>query len=228
MAEAAGAVIRVIRGRKRSHDRRRPCTVFIDQEVAGEVGPGKVLDLPVSPGRHDVRVAVDFEHSREWSVVLGGGDVIKLVCRVHEMGMSGALVDLFLFDPADPRAHLLPSPDGGPRDMATRRVVSRGGQVFSVWAHRSGYLRSLHPEGGAGGGDEFLVELAFIILVLPVLGLLRWVRHRLLFDRGWSVGVVRDRRFLWPKKVRLERYPDEATARRRAVEVIAEVEGWRV
>ena len=54
-------------------------------------------------------------------------------------------------------------------------------------------------------------------MVLLVLCLPRWVRDRVLFKRGWRV--------LWPKKVRLERYPDEASARARAAEVLSEIDG---
>jgi hypothetical protein len=64
------------------------------------------------------------------------------------------------------------------------------------------------------------------VLVLPVLSVLRWVRHRLVFKRGWSVGVVRKRRLLWPKKVRLERFATAAEAGARAALVVAEVESW--
>ncbi len=100
--------------------------------------------------------------------------------------------------------------------MATKqRVLTRDGQVLSVWAHRSGYLRSVDPGSGSTDAGAFLLELAIYVLVLPLLAVVRWVRHRLLFKRGWSVGVVRERRFLWPKKVRLERFRTEAEARAR-------------
>ena len=65
-----------------------------------------------------------------------------------------------------------------------------------VWAHRSGYLRSFDPGADAIDGDALVLVLLLYVLVVPVLCLLRWVRHRILFKRGWSIGVVRNRRFL--------------------------------
>lgn len=50
-------------------------------------------------------------------------------------------------------------------------------------------LRSLDPETGSGDADAALIELAYYVLVLPVLSVVRWVRHRLIFKRGRSVGV---------------------------------------
>ena len=102
--------------------------------------------------------------------------------------------------------------------------MTRDGQVLLVWAHRSGYLRSFDPGADAIDGDAFVLVLLLYVLVVPVLCLLRWVRHRILFKRGWSIGVVRNRRFLWPKKVRLERYPTEGEARARVDQVIGELE----
>jgi hypothetical protein len=165
----------------------------------------------------------DSQSSRAWVTSLDEGDVVSFVCRSRRK--SDVHIDLFLADAGDRRARLGPPAELGEQDMATKqRVLTRDGQVLFVWAHRSGYLRSLDPGSGSTDGSAFLVELAIYVLVLPVLAVLRWVRHRLLFKRGWSVGVVRERRFLWPKKIRLERFGTEAAARARAHEVIAELE----
>lgn len=169
-------------------------------------------------------MSVEFEHSREWRASPVDGEAVSFVCRSRGP-RTGGRVDLFLADPGDRRAVLLPEVDPPERDVATKqRVVARDGRVLSVWAHRSGYLRSLDPATSGSGDDAFLVELAYWVLVLPVLSLVRWVRHHLLFKRGWWVGVVRKRRFLWPEKVRLERFRTEAEARARAAEVIADLE----
>lgn len=219
----AGATIRVTRDRTRSKDRRRPYRVVVDGFEAGEVRRGETKDFAVEPGAHELRVSIEFEHSEEWHVSVGDGDLVAFVCRSRGRLADGH-VDLFLADPLDRRAHLEPLTDLSDVDGATRqRVVTRDGRVLIVWAHRSGYLRSLDPGADGGSGDEFFVVLAYYILVLPVLSVVRWVRHRVLFKRGWSVGVVRKRRFLWPEKVRVERFPDEAQARARVPEVMAEL-----
>lgn len=219
-------MIRVTRDKSRSKDRRRPYQVFVDQVAVGELRRGETKDFAVTSGAHQLRVSIDAEYSDEWHVSMAGGEPVVFVCRSRGSRSDGHL-DLFLADPADHRAVVRPSDDRATRDLAIRqRVVTRDGRVMSVWAHRSGYLRSLDPGSSGSGGDEFFVELAYYILVLPVLSLVRWVRHRLLFRRGWSVGVVRKRRFLWPKKVRLERFRTEAEARARVVEVMSEVERW--
>ncbi len=193
----------------------------------GDLAPGETAEFPVGPGDHVVWISVDFERSRQLSVSLADGDVVHLLCRSRGKTPAEAYVDLYLGDPNDQRVQVRPSGDDWPEDMAVKhRAVTRDGQVLAVWAHKSGYLRSLDPGSNSGGGDSFLVEMAFYILVIPVLAGLRWVRHRFVFERGWSVGVVRNRGFLWPEKVRLERFPHEAKARARAAEVWSDVENW--
>jgi len=219
-----GAVLRVTRDRARSPDKRRPYTVFVDDGQVGELRRGETLELPVRPGAHVLGTSVDLDQSQEWSVSLAGGDVVHFLCRSRGKRSDGHL-DLFLADPADRHAQLRPPVDDPDRDLAKRqRAIARDGQVLAVWAHRSGYMRSLDPGAISESGDEaFFLTLALYIVVLPVLGVLRWTRHRLVFKRGWSVAVVRKRRFLWPRKVRLERLPDEARARARAAEILSEV-----
>ncbi len=222
-ASGAGPAVGVTRVKARSKDKKLAHTVFLDDAAVGELRRGETKSFPVPPGDHRVRVSVEFEHSREWRVSPGPNGVISFVCRSGVKGPDGR-VDLYLADPHDERAVLVPVDIPPDRDLATKqRVVTRDGRILSVWAHRSGYLRSLEP-GDAPDDDAFVVLVAYLILVMPWLALLRWVRHRLLFKRGWSVGVVRDRRFLWPKKVRLERFGNEAEARARVAEVIAELE----
>ena len=218
----ATATVRVARDRGRD---RRPYAIVVDGAQVGELGRGETEDVAVDPGRHQVWVAVQPAHSRGWEVSLQSGDTVSFVCR-SAAKKSGGRVDLFLAEPDDRQARLLPPEGEADRDLARhQQVLTPDGQVLSVWAHKSGYFRSLDPGAGGGGSDAFLVELALYILVLPVLGVLRWVRHRLVFKRGWSVGVVRARRFLWPKKVRLERFGTEAEARAGAARLIAELEG---
>jgi hypothetical protein len=217
-------VIGVTWGKGRTKDRQRAYAIYVDDVVAGELRRGRTTDVSVPAGRHVVRVSVELEHSRQWDVVVSEGDVVALVCRPRGK-LSDGRVDLFLADPADPRATLPPLDDLSERDFARKqRVVGRDGQVLFVWAHKSGYLRSL--DIGTGDPEAFLLEMAYYVLVLPVLGVVRSVRHRLVFKRGWSVGVVRKRRFLWPTKVRLERLAGEAEARARAAQVLAEMERW--
>lgn len=218
------ATIRVTREAGRSVDRRRAYSVVVDDTEVGQLKRGEMKDFPLRPGSHVVRVSIDAHTSRAWETSLGEDDVVSFVCRSRRK--SDNHVDLFLADAGDQRTRHRPLDDHGERDVGTKqRVLTRDGQVLYVWAHRSGYLRSLDPGSGSSDTTTFFVELAIYVLVLPVLAVLRWVRHRLLFKRGWSVGVVRERRFLWPKKVRLERLRTEAEARARAAEVIAELEG---
>jgi len=221
----SAAAIRVTREKSRPRD-KRPYSVHVDDGVVGEVRRGEKTDLVVPPGDHVVWVSADFEPGWQWSVSVADGEVVQLSCRSRKQGTNWD-IDLFLADPTDRRARVRPSGDRGPQDMAVKhRAVIRDGTVVAVWAHRSGYLRSLDLGASSGGGDEIVVVIVYCILVLPVLALVRVVRHRLVFKRGWSVGVVRDRRFLWPKKVRLERFPDEIRARARAAELWVEVESW--
>ena len=219
------ATVRVARDRR---GYRHPYGIVIDGVQLGGLGRGETKTISVAPGDHVVWTATERAESRHWEVSLRDGETVGFECRSRSKQAEGP-VDLFLTDPGDQRAQLL-APDDGAEPAPTRRhrVVSRDGQVHTVWAHRSGYLRSLDPGSGSSSGDAFLVELAYYVLVLPVLGVVRWVRHRLVFRGGWSVGVVRSRRFLWPKKVRVERFRTEADARSRVAGVIAELEGRAV
>ena len=175
-------------------------------------------------GSHVLSVAIDQVESRQWNVRLAGDDVVSFACRSRSKHSNH--VDLFLTDADDKRAAVCSPADSDSRDLARKqRVLTRDGQVLYVWAHRSGYLRSLDPGSSSNAGDDFVVELALYVLVLPVLAVLRRVRHHLLYRGGWSVGVVSSRRFLWPKKVRLERYRGETEARARAAQLIGELEG---
>lgn len=222
----ASATIRVTRDRARSKDRRRAYEIWVDELQVGQVLRSETKELSVEPGAHTLTISIDFEHSREWECVLSADDVVSFICRSRGKKSDGNL-DLFLADPADERVLLRPlgplaDRDGDP--ARKQRVVTRDGQVLLVWAHRSGYLRSFDPGSDSSDGDAFLLGLLLYVLVMPVLFLLRWVRHRILFKRGWSVGVVTNRRFLWPKKVRLERYPTEAEARARVDQMTRELE----
>lgn len=222
----ASATVRVTRDRARSKDRRRAYDIWVDGLQVGQVLRGETKELSVEPGGHTLSVSVDFEHSRKWECGLTADDMVSFICRSRGKKSDGNL-DLFLADPAHERVRLRPSgslADQNRDPSRKQRVVTRDGQVLQVWAHRSGYLRSFDPGSDASDGDAFLLGLVLYVLVMPVLCLLRWVRHRFLFKRGWSVGVVTNRRFLWPRKVRLERYPTEAEARARVDQVIRELE----
>lgn len=208
----------------RSIDRRRAYRVVIDGTDVGELPHGVTRDFPVKEGTHVLSVAIDHVKSRQWSVMLAAEDVVNFSCRSRSKHSNH--VDLFLTEAADTRAAVCPPAGSDGRDLSKKqRVITRDGQVLHVWAHRSGYLRTLDPGSASNAGDDFLVEVALYVLVLPVLAVLRRVRHHLLFRGGWSVGAVRSRRFLWPKKVRLERLRSETEARARAAQLIAELEG---
>lgn len=218
------STVRIARDGGRSTDRRRAYTVVIDGTDVGELPHGVTRDFPVSHGSHVVSVGIDHMESRQWSIRVAGDDVVSFACRSRSKHSNH--VDLFLTDADDKRAAVCSPADSDSRDLAKKqRVITRDGQVLYVWAHRSGYLRSLDPGSASNAGNDVLVELALYVLVLPVLAVLRRVRHHLLYRRGWSVGVVSSRRFLWPKKVRLERFRDEAQARVRAAQLIGELEG---
>ncbi len=223
----SGAAIQVTRDKTRSQDQAKAYMILVDGEKVGDLPRGKTVTIPVTPGDHVVWVSVSFEQSRQLSVSLVDGDVIHLMCRSRPKQLVNAHVDLYLADPTDRRIHVRASGEDQPQDMAVKhRAVTRDGQILAVWAHKSGYLRSLDPGANSSDGEGFLVEMAIYIVALPVLFVLRWVRHRLVFKRGWSVGVVRDRNFLWPEKVRLERFPDEVRARERAAEVWSDIGTW--
>lgn len=158
------ATIRVTRDSRRRIDRRRAYRVFVDETPLGEVRRGERVEYPVPPGRHVVRVSFESAHSRDWEIRVRSGDVVSFVCRSRRS--SGSHVDVFLADASDERAALLPVPDRTEHDAAVKqRVLTRDGAVLDVWAHRSGYLRSLDP--GTSENSDAFGQLAYIVFVLP-------------------------------------------------------------
>jgi len=218
------ATIRVSRDRaRRSKDRTRAYGILVDDYEVGRLARGQSAAFAVTGGEHRVRAAVELDYSREWVVSLLGGDDVELVCRSRRKRAGEDYLDIRPVDPDDPRARPQDASETGDRDYGQRqRVLTRDGRMLTVWAHKSGYSRSLDP-GGGGDPDTILIELALYVLVAPIVCLLRWARHRFVFRRGWSVAVFSKRRFLWARKLRLERFRSETDAKVRAAALFEEL-----
>ena len=73
--------IRVSRRRTRWRDVARSYKVLIDDEPVGKVRRGRAADFPVQPGRHRLRLKIDWKGSDELSVQVGPGEVALFVCQ---------------------------------------------------------------------------------------------------------------------------------------------------
>lgn len=68
------------RERTRRHDRTRNYKVMVDGIPAARVANGETVAIEVRPGKHAVRISIDWCRSRPLEVVVGGDDAIHLAC----------------------------------------------------------------------------------------------------------------------------------------------------
>jgi hypothetical protein len=67
-------------------DRLRAYQLVVDGYVVGEIRPGQVLRVPVSPGRHEVHARIDWTGSKRWVVDAVDGSEARF--RVEPAGNS--------------------------------------------------------------------------------------------------------------------------------------------
>ena len=101
------------------------------------------------------------------------------------------------------------------RARAERAAPSSFDLVLADGTERS---LEVQPSGypfrfGDGSGDA--ADLIFVPLIWGISAL----RHRFQYGRGWTVALLRPRRFWFDEIERLERLPDESSARARADEL---------
>lgn len=89
--QGVGAAIRVGRAGGIRRDARRRYKVRIDGEVRGELGAGDEATYQVEPGRHTVRVTLDWTTSPEVGVEVASGQTAHLSCRARQ-GWPGVLI----------------------------------------------------------------------------------------------------------------------------------------
>ncbi len=82
---------RIVLTRKRGgwRDRFRSYTVMIDEKEVGQVRRGQRLDLPITPGRHQVFLKIDWCKSPTVEVDAGPHDVIEMSCAPGGSAQSG-------------------------------------------------------------------------------------------------------------------------------------------
>jgi hypothetical protein len=74
------AQIQIGRAHNRWVDRSRAYKVLIDGEMVGEVRHGESRDFQVPPGRHQLRLKIDWTSSKTIDCELGAGDEAKFRC----------------------------------------------------------------------------------------------------------------------------------------------------
>jgi len=75
------ATLRVSRPAGPYRDARRSYRVLVDDEERAALRPGEHVDVPLPPGRHLVRAAIDWTGSPEVPVDLPRGRRVELVVR---------------------------------------------------------------------------------------------------------------------------------------------------
>jgi hypothetical protein len=68
--------------------------VLVDDNKVGKLRRGEQREFPVPPGRHRVRMKIDWKNSAEWGVSLASGEVGEFVC-----GPAGGPVGAVMGDP---------------------------------------------------------------------------------------------------------------------------------
>lgn len=79
--EQQSSVLRIYRELSVWRDRARAYIAMVDGRAIGKVGNGEVFEAVVEPGRHSVRMKVDWTGSRVVDIEVQRGAVVELVCR---------------------------------------------------------------------------------------------------------------------------------------------------
>lgn len=69
------ATIRIKRAAAYWRDRTRSYKIIVDHEQIGRVGDGETLDIPTSPGTHNLRLKIDWTGSKELSFSVRSGEI---------------------------------------------------------------------------------------------------------------------------------------------------------
>jgi hypothetical protein len=83
------ATIAVTRARGGWRDLLRKYLIMIDGAVAGKIRRGQTLELPVTPGRHEIFLKVDWCRSPSVELDASPGEVIDLRCAPGGSAMEG-------------------------------------------------------------------------------------------------------------------------------------------
>jgi len=76
-------------------DHLRSYSVLVDGESAATVDDGGSVELELPPGDHELRLRLDFCHSKPVKVSLGD-DPVELACGSHMRGWRVMLASLYL------------------------------------------------------------------------------------------------------------------------------------
>lgn len=61
-------------------DRLRKYRILIDGSRVGTIGPGEVVDFPLAPGPHRLKIRIDWCASPEVETELADGEVVDFEC----------------------------------------------------------------------------------------------------------------------------------------------------
>ena len=64
-------------------DRARKYRVLVDGGQRAEIGDDETVQIPVTPGRHVIRMKIDWCRSRDLQVDLRHGEILRLECKAN-------------------------------------------------------------------------------------------------------------------------------------------------
>lgn len=80
MTSADGAMIVLTRERRGYRDRIRSYSVIVDSARVARIRHGKTVQIPVSPGRHEVYLTIDWCRSPGIAMNVAPGQTVSMYC----------------------------------------------------------------------------------------------------------------------------------------------------
>ncbi len=74
-------VLVIRRAHSKWTDRARSYKVVVDGRQRAQIGDDAVVQVPVTPGGHIVRLEIDWCRSRDLAFDIGHGEILRLECR---------------------------------------------------------------------------------------------------------------------------------------------------
>jgi hypothetical protein len=81
--------IEIVRKRAPWRDRGRAYKIILDGSKVGKIRNGQTINLPVSPGRHGLRLKVDWVGSDVLTFYAGGDEVVRFECEPNGTAVTG-------------------------------------------------------------------------------------------------------------------------------------------
>lgn len=76
------------------NDRWRRYTIVVDGQKVGKIGDGDVIEIPVDPGSHSLRLRISWTGSPTQDFSIAEGETVRFQCRSLEFDPVGMLLSV--------------------------------------------------------------------------------------------------------------------------------------